>query len=76
MCGHKKKIVNAPVPEFLTPDACNIIKNDIWHGCFPVNFAKFLRTPFLQNISGRRLLLVVKALMIFKKKRQPSIEIL
>ena len=23
-----------------------------WHRCFPVNFAKFLRTPFLQNISG------------------------
>ena len=25
--------------------------------CFPVNFAKFLRTPFLQNTSGRLLLL-------------------
>ena len=24
--------------------------------CFPVNFEKFLRTPFLQNISGRLLL--------------------
>ena len=22
------------------------------HMCFPVNFAKFLRTPFLQNTSG------------------------
>ena len=22
------------------------------HRCFPVNFAKFLRTPFSQNISG------------------------
>ena len=28
----------------------------IWHRCFPVNFAKFIRTIFLQNISGRRLL--------------------
>ena len=27
-----------------------------WHRCFPVNFAKFLRTPFLQNTSGRLLL--------------------
>ena len=27
---------------------------------FPVNFAKFLRTPFLQNISGRLLLLSLK----------------
>ena len=27
-----------------------------WHRCFPVNFAKFLRTPLLQNTSGRLLL--------------------
>ena len=27
-----------------------------WHRCFPLNSAKFLRTPFLQNISGRLLL--------------------
>ena len=27
---------------------------------FPVNFVKFLRTPFLQNISGRLLLLSLK----------------
>ena len=24
----------------------------LWHRCFPVNFAKFLRTPFLTNTSG------------------------
>ena len=28
--------------------------------CFPVNFEKFLRTPFLQNISGRLLLWLLK----------------
>ena len=27
-------------------------KKRLWHRCFPVNFAKFLRTPFLQNTSG------------------------
>ena len=27
-----------------------------WHSCFPVNFAKFLRTPFLEKTSGRLLL--------------------
>ena len=27
-----------------------------WHRCFPVNFAKFLRTHFLQNTSRRLLL--------------------
>ena len=35
---------------------CNFIKKRLWHRCFPVNFAKFLRTPFLQNTSGRLLL--------------------
>ena len=24
-----------------------LLKNKLWHRCFPVNFAKFLRTPFL-----------------------------
>ena len=23
-----------------------VLKNRLWHRCFPVNFAKFLRTPF------------------------------
>ena len=30
-----------------------LLKKSIWRKCFPVNFAKFLRTPFLQNTSGR-----------------------
>ena len=29
-----------------------LLKKRLWHRCFPVNFAKFLRTPFLQNTSG------------------------
>ena len=32
-------------------------KKKLRHKCFPVNLAKFLRTPFLQNTSGRLLLL-------------------
>ena len=28
----------------------------LWHRCFPMNFAKFLRTPFLENTSWRLLL--------------------
>ena len=28
-------------------EACNFIKKGLWHGCFPLNFAKFLRTLFL-----------------------------
>ena len=38
------------------PKDCNFITKILWHRCFPVNFAKFLRTPFLQNTSGRLLL--------------------
>ena len=33
-----------------------LLKKRLWHRCFPVNFAKFLRTPFWQNFSGRLLL--------------------
>ena len=33
-----------------------LLKKKLWHNCFPVNCAKFLRTPFLQNTSGRLLL--------------------
>ena len=33
-----------------------LLKKKLWHRCFPVNFVKFLRTPFLQNTSERLLL--------------------
>ena len=33
-----------------------LLKKTLWHRCFPVNFAKFIRTPFLQNTTGRLLL--------------------
>ena len=33
-----------------------LLKERLWHRRFPVNFTKFLRTPFLQNTSGRLLL--------------------
>ena len=36
--------------------ATTLLKKRLWHRCFPVNFTKFLRTPFLQNTSGRLLL--------------------
>ena len=29
-----------------------LLKKRFWHRCFPVNFAKFLRAPFLQNTPG------------------------
>ena len=39
--------------------SATLLKKILWHRCFPVNFAKFPRTPFLQNTS-LRLLLAVK----------------
>ena len=36
-----------------------LLKKRLQHRCFPVNFAKFLRTPFLRNTSGRLLLFVL-----------------
>ena len=33
-----------------------LLNKRLWHKYFTVNFAKFLRTPFLQNTSGRLLL--------------------
>ena len=33
-----------------------LLKKGLWHRCFPVNFAKFLRTTFSQNTSARLLL--------------------
>ena len=36
--------------------ACNFIKKRLEHKCFPVKFAKFLRTPILRKICKRLLL--------------------
>ena len=36
-----------------------LLKKRLWHRCFPVNLAKFLRAPFLQNTSVRLLLRTV-----------------
>ena len=33
-----------------------LLKKRLWHWCFSMNFAKFLRTPFSQNTPGRLLL--------------------
>ena len=45
---------------FLNNVAClgpaTLLKKRLWYRCFPVNFAKFLRRPFLQNTPGRLLL--------------------
>ena len=39
--------------------SATLLKKRLWHRCFPVNFAKFLGTPFLQKASGRLLLSLI-----------------
>ena len=41
------------------PIPATLLKKRLWNKCFPVNFAKFLRTPFLQNTSRRLLLKLI-----------------
>ena len=38
------------------PEPATLLKIRLWHRCFPMNFAKFLRAPSLQNTSVRLLL--------------------
>ena len=44
---------------------CNFIEKRLWHRCFPMKFAKFLRTPTLKNICER---LVLKMTFIHNDK--------
>ena len=41
------------------PKACNFIKKRLQHRCFPVNIAKYLRTPILKNIRQQLLFTVI-----------------
>ena len=43
-----------------------LLKKRQWHRCYPVKFEKFLRTPLVQNMSGR-LVLLLGSTMFFKK---------
>ena len=59
-CSLKKRVlrISQNSQENTCKRASFLIKG-LWHRCCPVNFAKFLRTPFLQNTS-RRLLLTME----------------
>ena len=55
--------MKAPVLESLSNkvaglQACNFVKKRLQHWCFPVKFAKFLRTSILRNICEELLLFV------------------
>ena len=41
-----------------------LLKKRLWHRCFPVNLAKFLRTPFLTEYLGW-LLLIIERIVVY-----------
>ena len=47
------KVTEKHLPQSLGP--ATSLNKRLWHRCFTVNFAKFLRTPFLQKTSMRLL---------------------
>ena len=47
-----------------------LLKKRFWHRCFLVNFAKFLRTPFLYNTSGWLLLIARDMTKSLKTQKQ------
>ena len=49
-------------------DPATLLKKRVWYRCFPANFAKFLRTTFLQNTSGRLLLSLCTNILYGKLK--------
>ena len=51
-----KKVFLEISQNFTNLRPATLLKKRLWHRCFPVNFVKFLRTPFLQNNSARLLL--------------------
>ena len=57
MCGKASFLIK------LTLKICYFIKKE----CFLVNFAKYVRTPFLKNFT-RRLLLIIEVSIVVKGK--------
>ena len=45
--------------------AAILLKKKLWHFCFPVNFAKFVRAHFLQNNSVWLLLILFLACFLY-----------
>ena len=47
------------------PQPATLLKKRLWHRCFPVNFTKFIRTPFLTEHFQWLLLMVLFLFFIF-----------
>ena len=55
-CSHQRSSLKVGVLKNLAKFKRKHLCQSLWHGCFLVNFEKFLRTHFLQSTSGRLLL--------------------
>ena len=52
-----------------------LLKKRLWHRCFPVNFVKFLRTPFLKEHLRWLLLVFITHCIAYKYRRTTSISL-
>ena len=57
LCSQKFRKIDRQTPAQGSQPA-TLLKKRLRHKCFPLNFAKYLKTPFLQNIPGRLLLMI------------------
>ena len=55
------------MPETFCLRPVTLLKKSLWHRCFPVNFVKFLRTPFLTESRKVGMQESIKAMFIFEK---------
>ena len=60
-CSIKKGILRNFTKIHRKTPVPTLLKKRLGHRCFPVNFAKFLRTHILQNTSRRMLLYVLRS---------------
>ena len=54
-------MLNSPFNKAAALKASHFIKKRLQHSCFPVNIAKFIKTPILKN-SCKRMLLYIQSL--------------
>ena len=73
-CSVKKGVLRN-FARFTGRHLCQSLFFNSWHRCFPVNFAKLLRTPFQQDTSRRLLLSFYKKILTnLKNLRQTKIQ--
>ena len=65
---HKKNNLEILGLKLLRLSPASLLKKRLWHRCFPVNFAKFLRATFLENTS-KLLLLHIKTSQLIRSPR-------